>query len=568
MPGMDGYMLCKEIKAREKLKDIPVMLLTSLSNPQDVVKGLYCGADSFLRKPYDEKYLLSRIEYILANRELQQEAGSQVGLEVYLSGERHFITAERQQILGLLISTYEDAVYVNEALNERQKELARSNEWLNGLYRMAEGLNRSTSERDIVEQALQRVMELPGIQAGWILLQEGASDFRIAAARGLPPALSEPGMLQGDCVCRRKLISGELNQAINVLECDLPAANEGGRGRQGHACVPLWIGGRTLGILNLVGLEQEFSDEDLKILYGVGNQIGVALERARLYEDLERKVEERTAALRAEIRERERTEEALRKAHKELEAKVKEVEKRNKETEDFVYAISHDLKSPLVSIQGFASEVRRAFTDRLGEEGVFYFNRIIDNANQLENLVHGLLDLSRVERMDTHMEEVDMANLVRSVLERLDYQIKTKGIRITIPKELPVVTANYAKMDRVLANLISNAIAYIGSPPHPHIEINGRAAGEGWLFYVRDNGMGIPKEYHQKVFNIFERLPEAKKTNPKGTGAGLAIVKRIVEFHGGTIWVESEPGQGSTFYFTLATKQSKTESTGIRAGHE
>src|SRR5690349_10323413 len=110
MPQMDGYQLCKEIKADEALRNIPVVLVTSLSSPHDVIKGLGCGADSFIRKPYDEKYLISRIEYLRANQALRQQEQSQMGLEMYLGGQRHFITAERQQILDLLISTYTEAI--------------------------------------------------------------------------------------------------------------------------------------------------------------------------------------------------------------------------------------------------------------------------------------------------------------------------------------------------------------------------------------------------------------------------------------------------------------------------
>src|SRR5439155_23719637 len=114
MPGMDGYSLCKEIKSRPTLKDVPVILLTSLSKPQDVLKGLESGADNFIRKPYDEKYLLSRVDYILTNVELRKTERMQVGVQLYFGGQKYFITSEKQQILDLLISTYEGAVQINE----------------------------------------------------------------------------------------------------------------------------------------------------------------------------------------------------------------------------------------------------------------------------------------------------------------------------------------------------------------------------------------------------------------------------------------------------------------------
>ncbi|MFA6958336.1 MAG: response regulator [Thermoanaerobaculia bacterium] len=299
MPELDGYGLCKAIKANETWKDIPVMLVTTLSDALDVVRGLECGADNFIRKPYDEKYLLSRVDYLLMNVELRRNQKMQMGLEIDLGGQRHFITSERQQILDLLISTYEQAVNINDELKVREKELAHSNQVLSGLYRVAAGLNQAGSEREVAEVALERAMELPGIQAGWIFLREGESGFRLAAARNLPPALEAPGEMVDDCACRSKLISGALDSVTNILECErLHNATGDTRGLLYHASVPLWLGDRTLGVMNLVGPEKGlFNEDELKVLYGVGNQLAVALERARLRDHLEKLVDERTARI-------------------------------------------------------------------------------------------------------------------------------------------------------------------------------------------------------------------------------------------------------------------------------
>ena len=311
MPELDGYGLCRAIKSDEKLKHIPVMLVTTLSDPDDVIRGLECGADNFIRKPYGEKYLLSRIDYLLMNVELRKNQRMQMALEIDIGGKKHFITAERQQILDLLVSTYEQAVHVNSELKEREKELAHSNQVLQGLNRIAAGLNSSVSEHEVAEMALQRAMELPGIQAGWIFLRTGETGFRLAGARGLPPALSSPDALDSDCACRRKLLSGELDSVTNILECERLAKAKGEtRGLCCHASVPLWLGeDRLLGVMNLVGLDKGlFTEDQLRVLYSVGNQVAVALERARLHENLETLVAERTAKLTEEIEERKRIE--------------------------------------------------------------------------------------------------------------------------------------------------------------------------------------------------------------------------------------------------------------------
>ena len=316
MPGMDGYTLCKQVRSDRELEDTPVMLVTSLTGPHDILKGLECGADNFITKPYEEKYVLSRIQHILSNRQLPKRERVQFGAEVHFAGRKQFISAEQQQILGLLLSTYEEAVRINQELGAKKKELERSHQSLQALYRLAEGLNEATSEKTVLEKALERAMELPGVQAGWICLWEAEAGFRLAAARGLPPALEPRGAWQGDCLCRRQLLAGEFKQAAKVLECErLQQAGGDALGLRYHASVPLRSGERVVGVMNLAGTEQGlFRDEDLKTLCGVGNQIAVAIQRAHLLEQLERKVEERTAALTEEVAHRRQTEETLRRS--------------------------------------------------------------------------------------------------------------------------------------------------------------------------------------------------------------------------------------------------------------
>jgi diguanylate cyclase (GGDEF)-like protein/PAS domain S-box-containing protein len=306
MPELDGYGLCQAIKADERLKDTPVILLTTLCDPQDVIRGLECGADNFIRKPFDERALLSRIENLLINLELRKSHKIQVGLEVNLGGHKHFITSERQQILDLLISTYEQAIHLNNELKLREKQLARSNQVLNGLYHIAEGLNRAASEKEVVETVLQRALEMPEVRAGWIFLREGESGYRLAAARNLPPEVAEPSVPSGLCWCQRRLTASQLETPTNIPECEwLQRAHTDIQGLRGHASVPIRVGEQVVGVINLVGSgDGLLSDEETHNLGALGNQLGIALARARLHEHLERLVEERTAKLAAEVEHR------------------------------------------------------------------------------------------------------------------------------------------------------------------------------------------------------------------------------------------------------------------------
>ncbi len=311
MPILGGYELCRAIKQDESLQHIPVILVTSLSDSSDVIRGLECGADNFVRKPYDEKYLLARISHLLMNLDLRKSQRMQMALELQLGGKRHVVTAERQQILDLLISTYEQAVSVNEALMQREAELDRSNRVLHGLYRIAEGLNAAVTEADVVSAALEGALEIPGVEAGWIILTDAEGGFRLAGGVGLPPQLTGPGSFESECACGRKLLAGELGGAVNFVACErLAAVTDDTDGLRGHASVPLWLGkGRCLGLMNLAGPgEAPFSSDELAVLDTVGNQVATALERARLHEHLERSVQERTAKLSAEIEQRKRLE--------------------------------------------------------------------------------------------------------------------------------------------------------------------------------------------------------------------------------------------------------------------
>jgi DNA-binding response OmpR family regulator len=306
MPKMDGYGLCRAIKDDPATNDIPVILVTTLVDPGDLIRGLECGADNFIRKPFEASYLIARIEYLVMNLDLRKNQKMKVGIEINLGGQRHFISAERQQILDLLISTFEQAVHLNRELAEREGALEHSNQVLHGLYRVTEGLNRILDKREVAETVLERAMELPGVRAGWITLREGETGFRLVAARNLPPALAQPGALDGMCRCRRKLLAGEFDSVTSILDCErLESARGDTWGLKAHVCVPIWVGDEVLGVMNLVGnVDGLFDDEDKENLYTVGNQLGVALDRAQVHEGLERLVAERTATLVAEVEQR------------------------------------------------------------------------------------------------------------------------------------------------------------------------------------------------------------------------------------------------------------------------
>ena len=247
-------------------------------------------------------------------------------------------------------------------------------------------------------------------------------------------------------------------------------------------------------------------------------------------------------------------EEALRysKTEERLKAVLADLATKKEELDSFVYRVSHDLKSPIVTIDGFVGALREDFGDVLPEEGKKYLRYISDAARKMELLINDLLDLSRIERVNRKKREFPFARLVRDVLKALQPQVKARGIVVNIEENLPVVYGDRRQLSRVVDNLLTNAIKYIGKEnPSPRIDVGVEEQDGKKVFFVRDNGIGIDEKDFDKIFQVFQRLPSAKQIAAEGTGVGLTIVKRIIEHHGGKIWLASEPGKGTTFYFTL-----------------
>lgn len=233
----------------------------------------------------------------------------------------------------------------------------------------------------------------------------------------------------------------------------------------------------------------------------------------------------------------------------EREQLISELEKKNAELEQFTYTASHDLKSPLITIKGFLGFLRkdaeRGNLARLEAD----IGRISDAADKMQRLLNDLLEISRVGRIVNAPQSIDMNELLSEVLELVHGRIHSGNIRVIVSDGLSRVSGDRSRLMEVWQNLIDNAAKFMGDQPDPYIEIGqvGKADDNPTTFYVRDNGMGIDPAFHHRIFGLFDKLDP----HSEGTGVGLALVKRIVEFHGGSVWVESDVGKGTTFYFTL-----------------
>jgi len=239
-----------------------------------------------------------------------------------------------------------------------------------------------------------------------------------------------------------------------------------------------------------------------------------------------------------------REELAVSEAH--LRAQAVELRARNAELDSFAYATSHDLKAPLVSLQGMSGLLLDECFQELGEQGQHYVERIAATVGQMAALIGNVLMLSRVGREERKTEVVSLDEVVDLVVERLAETIRARDVKVT-RGALGEVRGIRTQVEQVFSNLIGNAVKYLGAPAEPLIEIGRMGSDASVEYYVRDNGVGIDPAYHAKIFEPFQRL---KDVEAEGTGLGLAIVKKIVEAAGGRLRVESARGAGSTFFFT------------------
>jgi len=296
--------------------------------------------------------------------------------------------------------------------------------------------------------------------------------------------------------------------------------------------VPLVVGDNCLGTLSVAKSRPDlrFSERDLALVESVGRQTAIAIQNARLFESQQHELNERI------------------RIEKEREELIEKLEEQNDELTRFTYTVSHDLRNPLVTIKGFLGMLNKDLKDNRPDKVQNDFERIANATDKMDALLTDLLELSRIGRIVNPPIEIDSVRLIQDALDSIDARIRSRSASVNIISDIPNIYGDRIRLREVFENLIDNAIKYMGEQTNPVVEIGTRNQKGKLIFYVKDNGAGIEKKYQERIFSLFEQLDPAID----GTGIGLALVKRIIETHGGEIWVESEGlGKGSTFYFTI-----------------
>lgn len=431
-------------------------------------------------------------------------------LEIHTGDEIERLAEQFNRMAGALSSSYGD---LENKVAARTKELA-------ALYAALAPLAGSQGVNEKFNNVIDRLIAVTGSDAALIRIQSKESgQLAIIAHRGVSP---DYFATVGQAATPGSVAASVLQLGQAVFSPDM-AADE--RFLTNHltnlgfistAVLPLVVQGKVSGVVQLVSRTYGFFDASkAEQLVAIAHLLGVVVENHELLQASEKTAEE--------------------------------LFRSNRELEQFAYVASHDLQEPLRMIAGYTQLIARRYGGRLDDTARDYIGFIVDGAKRMRLLIDDLLLFSRVGNKKWNLAPADCAAVLQTTLRNLDAAIASSGASVTYDG-LPVVSCDQRQLGQLFQNLVANGLKYCRGRA-PKIHICCRARDNDWLFAVSDNGIGIAPEYADKIFVIFQRLHT--KEEYSGTGIGLSICKKIVEGHGGKIWVESQVGQGSTFYFTL-----------------
>jgi len=552
MPGIDGYELCRRIKDGLHRPDLPVVLLTSLTDPLDIVRGLESGADNYVTKPYDPVRLLARLRTVLAAAAERPAASRGRPVAVTFQGVTFTIAADKEQIVDLLVSSYEDLVRTSEAVRtaeRRARFVAEAGELLSS------SLDGEVVLRHLAHLAVPVVADVcvvalrdpaadgaPGSAPDGALRRVeavGAHDDEAALATpSLAAAVARTG--RPALVADTAAPDAAAHTGPDAVEWS-DAAGELARLRASGigSClvVPLVARGMTLGTVLLAvragarGATRRFGADDLALATDLARRAALAVDNARLY----------------------------REAHEATRAR-----------DDMLAIVSHDLRNPLHTIgmsAAFLAETLGAPLpagappiDLAGQLGVI--RRAVGRANAL---IQDLLDVTRIEagKLAVSTVPVDARALLDDAVAEMTPLAAGRSVSLECTwseDARPRVCADRERVAQVFSNLVGNALKF--TPAGGRVRVSGTVSGDVVWYAVADTGTGIPADH---LPHLFDRFWQAARGSREGAGLGLFITKGIVEAHGGRIEVESAPGVGTAFRFSLPVVGRVSEERGSEA---
>jgi GAF domain-containing protein len=404
------------------------------------------------------------------------------------------------------------------------REAERRNHELKSLYTVASSASKLLDTHEVIDTALKTTIEIMGVDAGrFYVLDDKHGRLTLAAHYGI--AEGELKSIQ-EYAIGEGVIGKIATEAHPIVFADIESdvsyasAARSGTGRRlgfrSAAGLPITVKGRTVGVVYVYGrLVRQFPSRDIDLLSAIGGQIGFALENSRLFS--------------------------------ELSAKAAELERSNSELQHFAYIASHDLQEPLRMVASYMQLLSRRYKGKLDSDADEFIGFAVDGALRMQALINALLSYSRVGSQGKAFEPTDFEKVLDGTLAGLKKAIEESGAEIS-RDPLPTLMADGAQIGQLFQNLVGNALKF-RDHRRPVVRVGATHREKEWLFSITDNGVGFDPKNADRIFVMFQRL-HSKDEYP-GTGIGLAVCKKIVERHGGRIWVDSARGEGSTFYFTL-----------------
>ncbi len=510
MPEMDGFEFCMRVKNDEKLRDIPVILLTALSGAVDVLKGLECNADNFIIKPYEDDFLLSKIRYVLANKESDAGVKMEPGLEVTFSGQRFVITSKRRQIVDLLLSTYEIAIKQKLELMTAQDRLKDYNEQLKQKIEertamLGDAKRAEEALRQSEERFRMAIRHSPVCVSNQDLNLRYIWQFNPQIAYSVSDVIGKTDMEVLPPETARHLM--ELKQKAlatgGQVRAEISITNNGATRFYNFAAEPLRdMEGAVVGVAN--------------VIIDITEQV----ENRRKIEDLNRFLEHRAG----------------------------ELAFANRELEAFSYSVSHDLRNPLHAINAFCEVLSKDLQSSGNPVVLESLAYIKKETQRMSQVISDLLALSRIVRQEVRHESLDLSAIVLGIVEELKKSEPQRDVKADIEPGL-IAYGDPGLVRILLDNLLRNAWKYTSKKKHARIEFGAQNQGVGITYFVKDDGVGFDMAFVDRLFKPYQRLHSEREF--EGTGIGLAIVKRIVDKHGGTVRAVGEKDKGAVVYFRL-----------------
>ncbi|HOM29913.1 MAG TPA: ATP-binding protein [Deltaproteobacteria bacterium] len=409
-----------------------------------------------------------------------------------------------------------------------QKRLMRQNQDLAAINTISKTLSSSVDLVEVLQKTLEQVLQIMNIEMGFIhLLDERKNVLRCVVSHGITDDILESlrEIRVGDGIAGRVAAGGKPIIIENAsMDPRLHSITLRQKGLQSYASIPIQSRTRLMGVMNIGSFGQRrISPEDERLLITIGVHMGAVIENIELFQEVSRTTEELRDALDL-------------------------IRQRNEELRQLVSTVSHDLKNPIVAINGFCERFMKTAANKLSPKELQYVEAIRESGRHMEEFVSNLLTLSAVENLKLKKEEFSTRDVLDDLLKDLSPLIDATQGRVIVERDLPTIKADRLRVTQVFTNLISNALKYAHPDRPPMVEVGHQLQGNQHIFSVKDNGIGIPEEHHRSIFDIFYR---ASDNHVEGTGIGLSIVKKALSVMGGDIWVKSQPGKGSTFYFTI-----------------